>query len=233
MNSEEQKRQVGKVAAARVKDGMRIGLGSGTTARAFVRALGERVSSGLEITAVASSTQTAVLAAEVGIEIVKHDSPIDLAVDGADAIARDSLAAIKGLGGALVRERLVAESAAEFLIIADESKLFHRLDDSQPELPVPVEILPFGWELTRARLAALGTPRLRSGDSQAPFVTDNGNYILDMFECDYSSLVNLAGQIKAMTGVVDHGLFLNLASAAIIGTPDGVIELGRAPGAGD
>ncbi|CAN5509030.1 ribose 5-phosphate isomerase A [soil metagenome] len=208
-----------------MRDGMRVGLGSGSTARAFVECLGRRVADGLGITAVASSTSTAELANSVGIPVAEHDTALDLAVDGADAVARSSLAAIKGLGGALVRERLVAEAAFEFVLIVDDSKLFEQLSDSQPDVPVPVEILPFGWKLTRDRLASFGEPRLRVDSKGVPDKTDNGNLIIDLHGCDYGSLDELASGIKMLSGVVDHGLFLHLATTAIVGTAKGVLQL--------
>lgn len=220
-----QKQAAAQAAANLVRDGMRVGLGSGSTAHAFVECLGRRVNDGLGITAVASSTSTADLARSVGIPVAEHDTALDIAVDGADAVEHGSLAAIKGLGGALVRERLVAEAAFEFVLIVDESKLFDQLSDSQPDVPVPVEILPFGWKLTRDRLTAFGEPRLRVDAKRVPNKTDNGNLIVDLHDCDYASLDELASGIKMLSGVVDHGLFLGLATTAIVGTVEGVLQL--------
>lgn len=219
------KRLAGQEAARMLRDGMRVGLGSGSTARAFVEALGRRVRDGLAITAVASSRQTAELACASGIKLVELDSPLDVAVDGADAVDRRTLATIKGLGGALVRERLVAQAALRFVLILDESKLFERLSDSQPAVPIPVEVLPFGWKLTHQRLSAFGNPILRLDRSGDPFVSDNGNLILDLYGCDYGALDSLAHQIKLVTGVVDHGLFLNLATTAIVASASGVTHI--------
>ena len=219
------KRAAAEAAADLVRDGMRVGLGSGSTSQEFVKCLGRRVERGLNIIGVASSSATAELARQVGIPLAEHDALLDLAVDGADAIARDTLAAIKGLGGALARERLIAESAFEFVIIADEGKVFDRLDDSRPAIPVPVEVLPFGWKLTRDRLAAHGRPKLRLDAVGEPLRTDNGNVIVDLYDSDYSSLGALAAGIKLLSGVVDHGLFLDLATSVIVGTPAGVIQL--------
>jgi ribose 5-phosphate isomerase A len=226
----EMKRAAGRAAAHMVEDGMRVGLGSGSTARAFVEALGERVREGLSITAIASSKKTAELARGAGIRVAEHDSPLDLAVDGADAIERDTLTAIKGLGGALVRERLIAQAAVSFVLIADDSKLFDRLSDSQPAVPIPVEILPFGWKLTHQRLASFGNPVLRVDARGEPFCSDNGNLILDLYGCDYGSPDDVAARIKAISGVVDHGLFLHLATVAIIASPLGIstIKVGGA-----
>lgn len=218
---EQLKREAGERAAEMVEDGMIVGLGSGTTAREFVRYLGERVRQGLRISAVASSSTTAELAREVGITLVDHEEPLDLAVDGADAVERDSLAAIKGLGGALVREKLIAQAAVRFVLVVDDTKIYTHLSDSQPDIPVPVEVLPFGWKLTHQRLSHLGNPVLREKDGD-PFVSDNGNYILDLYGCEYRELATLANQIKMISGVVDHGLFCNLATEAIIAGEQGI-----------
>ncbi len=224
------KRLAGESAADLVQDGMRIGLGSGSTARAFVEALGKRVGDGLVVTAVASSRATSDLARSCGISLADHDAPLDLAVDGADAIDKRTLAAIKGLGGALVRERLIAQAAVSFILIADDSKTFEDLSNSQPGIPIPVEVLPFGWKLTHQRLAVFGNPVLRLTPDGQPFLTDNGNLILDLFGCDFGSLDELSIQIKAVSGVVDHGLFLHLATAAMIASSDGVQQLEIRPG---
>lgn len=218
---EQLKREAGKRAADLVEGGMVIGLGSGTTAREFVRYLGKRVHAGLTVTAVASSSTTADLAREVGIALSDHEEPLDLAVDGADAVERDSLAAIKGLGGALVREKLIAQAAVRFVLVVDDSKVYSHLSDSQPDIPVPVEVLPFGWKLTHQRLSHLGNPVLREKDGD-PFVTDNGNYILDLYGCEYRELAGLANQIKIISGVIDHGLFCNLATEAIVAGEHGI-----------
>ena len=222
MDRDEQKRAAGRAAANLVHDGMTVGLGSGSTAREFVRELGKHVKTGLNICGVASSRETARLAQCLGIRLVDHEAAVDIAVDGADAVARDSLAAIKGLGGAMVRERLVAQSAIEFVLIVDESKIHERLEDSQPDTPIPVEILPFGWRLTFQRLAMFGNPRLRTSSDGKVFETDNGNMIADLFGGDYTSLNVLARDLKLISGVVDHGLFLNIATSAIVATPRGI-----------
>lgn len=218
------KQQAGERAALLVEDGMIVGLGSGTTALAFVRALGVRVESGLRIHAVSSSEATTHAALAAGIELIDFDARVDLAIDGADAIERGSLSAIKGLGGALTREKLVALAADQFVLVGDTSKVFGQLSESQPHIPIPVEALPFGWQLTRRRLSSLGDPVLRLFDEQ-PFVTDNGNLILDLYSADFRRVPDLAAGIKSITGVVEHGLFLNLASLAIIAGEDGLEEM--------
>lgn len=224
MTAEQHKQWAGERAALLVEDGMTVGLGSGTTARAFVRALGARVQAGLRVRAVSSSVVTGRLAIEAGIELVELNSRLDLAVDGADAIERGTLSAIKGLGGALTREKLVALAADRFVLVGDTSKVFASLAQTQPRIPIPVEVLPFGWQHTRDRLALIGDPVPRMFDEQ-PFVTDNGNLILDLYAADCDQILDLALAIKEITGVVEHGLFLNMASLAIVAGRDGVKEL--------
>lgn len=203
---------------------MTIGLGSGSTAMAFVRSLGERAQAGLRVRAVSSSDITSQAALNAGIELVDLDGPLDLAVDGADVIERGTLCAIKGLGGALTREKLVALAADRFVLVGDASKMLDALSESQPRIPVPVEVIPFGWKLTAQRLQLLGEPVLREKNG-SPVVTDNGNLILDLFEADYRQIPDLAGAIKEITGVVEHGLFLNMAALAIVATENGIEEL--------
>lgn len=224
MAAKEQKQRAGVRAAELVEDGMTMGLGSGSTALAFVEALGERVAGGLSIRAVSSSVRTSQAALGAGIKMIELQGRLDLAVDGADIIERGTLCAIKGLGGALTREKLVARAADRFILVGDASKVVDRLADSQPDLPVPVEVVPFGWELTGEHLALHGEPRLRmNGDN--PFITDNGNLVLDVYGMDYGLLPDLARAIKEITGVVEHGLFLNMAALAIIAGEDHIEEL--------
>lgn len=223
----ELKRLAGERAAELVEPGMAVGLGSGSTAEEFIRAVGSRVSAGLRITAVASSLATADLARSLEIELVEHDGPLDLAVDGADAVEQDSLTAIKGLGGALVREKLVAVAARRYVLIIDGSKLYERLADSHGRVPLPVEVLPFGAKLTRDHLRAFGEPRLRLTASGSPYMSDNGNLIFDLHGVDYQNLTELNRRIKMLSGVVDHGLFHDLASQTIVATPAGVEILRR------
>lgn len=225
-SGEDQKRRAAESAADLVEDGMALGLGSGTTAEFFVRALAPRVADGLRLRCVATSGRTERLAGELGIPLVELDGELDLAIDGADAIERGSLAAIKGRGGALTREKIVALASRRFVLIGDTSKLVDRLSDALPTLPIPVEVLQFGWRTTRLRLSALGDPILRER-SGAPFVTDNGNFILDLYNAPLDRPSDFAAAIDGIPGVVDHGLFLDIASLAIVGGPDGVTELRR------
>lgn len=225
MSPQAQKQAAGEAAAALVEPGMTVGLGTGTTAEAFVRALATRA---LRLRAVATSEATAALAAELGYQLVELDEAglIDLTVDGADEIGPD-LALIKGGGAALLREKLVWEASARRVVIADASKQLGRFG----RFPLPIEVVAFGHRTTAARIDAtiatlgLGGPaRLRLRDGQ-PVRTDSGNLIYDAPCEEIGNAGALAGALKALTGVVEHGLFLNLAERALIGTDDGVITI--------
>jgi ribose 5-phosphate isomerase A len=220
-----QKQAAGEAAAALVEPGMIVGLGTGSTAEAFVHALAAR---GLPLRAVATSDATAALAARLGFHLVDLDEAglIDLTVDGADEIG-PSLALIKGGGAALLREKLVWEASARRVVIADASKRAHPFG----QFPLPIEVVAFGHATTAARvdktLAALGVggpSRLRVRDG-VPVRTDNGNLIYDAPCEEIGDPVTLAGALKSLTGVVEHGLFLNLAERALLGTDEGVITL--------
>lgn len=211
-----------KLAAARaalrfVQNGMLIGLGTGSTAAHFIALLGERLrQEGLRIEAVPSSLKIAAQAKRVGIPIIepRRGLHFDLDVDGADEVAPD-LALIKGGGGALTREKILARASRRFLVIADSSKLVPRLGNRA----VPVEVVPFAWPFVADQIAAMGAePILRvdpSGGGQ-PFLTDQNNYILDCQFRELSDPQMVAIQLDAMPGLVDHGLFLGYAYAALI-----------------
>jgi ribose 5-phosphate isomerase A len=203
---------------------MLVGLGSGTTANLFVAELGRRVAAGLRVTGLASSERTAQLAAASGVTVVREvDRPLDLAVDGADEIdpQRNLL---KGRGGALFREKMVALSSERFIVVADSSKLVEQLGEGV----LPVEVLPFLWRQTAARLAALGaTWTLRETDGR-PYVTDNGNLIVDLvFAGRIRDPRRLAVEMKTIPGVLEHGLFAGIATGCIVAGPEGVRILGR------
>ncbi len=210
-------------AAELVEPGMLVGLGSGTTATLFLERLGRLVASGLEITGVATSREVHRRALELGIPIVEEiDRPIDLAVDGADEVDL-ALNLVKGRGGALVREKLVAAAARRFVVIADQTKLVDRLGVGV----IPVEVVPFLWRQTAARLVELGMRWTLRGGQAAPFVTDNGNHILDLrLPSPTADPATTATALKQVTGVVDHGLFVGMANACLVGSPDGVRVLG-------
>jgi ribose 5-phosphate isomerase A len=205
-------------ALEEVEDGMLLGLGSGSTAAYFIDALGERFRGGLRVTGVATSKASAEQAAAFGIPLLEHvDRPIDLTVDGADQVD-PALNLVKGLGGALLREKVVAAASNRMLVIATEDKLVPRLDHG----PLPVEVLPLLWERTAAAISAIGLkPVLREAGGQ-PFVTDNGNLIL---HCELTGALEpapLGAALDAIAGVIGHGLFLGLATDAAIAGADGV-----------
>jgi len=209
-----------------VTPGMKLGLGTGSTAEAFLEVLGPRVRGGLKLTCVATSERTAQKARAQGITLVDLDqiAPLDLAVDGADEADRD-LSLIKGGGGALLREKIVAVSAARMIVIADASKLVTRLG----RFPLPVEVTPFGHRTTAARIRrALGTfgyaepvITLREKDGE-PFRTDGGNLIYDCALGSIGNAAALAAALSGVPGVVDHGLFVGIASTLVVAGDDGV-----------
>lgn len=206
-----------------VRPGMLLGLGSGSTAEFFILGLGALVRGGLEVQTVASSLASERLAIASGIKVLHStDRSIDLAVDGADQIAPDRNC-LKGRGGAMLREKIVARSSRRFVLIADESKLVDRLKG-----PVPVEVLPFLWETTARALAELSPKVQQRQIGGQPFKTDNGNVVLDLAFEAIEDPIGLAGAIQAIPGVLGHGLFLGMVSAAILAGRNGVRILGTA-----
>ncbi|SFE22332.1 ribose-5-phosphate isomerase [Lentibacillus persicus] len=218
------KKLAGEASLTHVENGMTIGLGSGSTVYWMMRKLGEHIKEGLNVKGIASSRQTETWAAEFGVPLTNfHETQhIDVAIDGADEVD-EAWNLIKGGGGALVREKVIADAAEKFVVIADESKLVSRLGDFH----LPVEILPFGWEVTAERIAHLGGRTvLRKRDGEA-FVSDNGNYIVD---CDFGIITDaekLHKQLKLLTGVVETGLFINMADEVIAGYADKAKSLKR------
>jgi ribose 5-phosphate isomerase A len=207
-----------------VRDGMLVGLGSGSTARYFTEGVGRLVADGMRVRGVPTSRATAALAAELGIPVVEDlVGAIDLAVDGADEVD-PSLGLIKGRGGALFREKLVAAAAKRFVAVVDESKVVDRLGKGV----LPVEVLPFLWRTTAERLARLCTGLKVRGGEEEPYVTDNGNLILDLsFEAGIEDAAELASALKGSVGVVEHGLFLGLTDSCIVAGAEGPRVLGR------
>ncbi len=223
------KQRVGFKAAEFVEDGMRVGLGTGSTAHWLVERLGERVrTEGLRVRCVPTSRRTEEQARALGIPLVTlgEAGELDIAIDGADEVGPD-LALIKGGGGALLREKLVASAARRFVVIADRSKQVRVLG----RFPLPVEVVQFGWELT-ARWVAVVTgvePALRRDANGEPFVTDNGNYILDCRCVEIADPARTERELKSLTGVVESGLFVGLADSAVLADEGGleIIEAAR------
>ena len=216
------KQQVGEAAVRFIEDGMVIGIGSGSTSASMVRALARRINEGLRIVgAVPTSQETQRLASSLNIPLTDLDThpELDLNIDGADEID-PQLNLIKGGGGALLREKIVVSASRRFIVIADETKLVPRLN---AKAPLPVEVIPFAMTPVRRRLEALGaTVQLRQRGNTV-YLTDNGNII---FDCSFTGgIVNPADmhdRIHSIVGVVDTGLFLNMAAQAIIAGVDGV-----------
>jgi len=223
---EAQKRAAAARALEFVRPGMRLGLGTGSTAKHFVELLAERVAQGLGVVAVPTSEATRALAQRLGITLTTLDETpaLDLTVDGADEIAPD-LTLIKGGGGALLREKIVAAASATMLVIADQSKWVQRLG----RFPLPVEIPPFGATATaravEAAAAAAGCPGpavLRKTPDGHAFVTDGGHWLIDAQLRQIADPAALAARLAGVPGVMEHGLFIGLARTAIVAGPDGV-----------
>jgi ribose 5-phosphate isomerase A len=230
VTAEDLKRLAAERAVSAVTDGMRLGLGTGSTAAHFVALLGARVRDGLNVVGVPTSERTRAQAAAEGIPLTNLDQTpeLDLTVDGADELD-DELRLIKGGGGALLREKIVAAASRRMIVIADASKRVPRLG----RFPLPIEVVPFGLGATgRAVAAALerlgcaGEVRLRTGVADAPFLTDGGHYILDAHLGGIAEHEALAAALNAIPGVVEHGLFIGLATSAILSTEDGIVVLG-------
>ncbi len=237
MSQDIAKRAAAERALALVKSGMTLGLGTGSTAEAFVQLLAARLKSGLDIRGVPTSERTAALATSLGIPLVSLDEgrSLDLAIDGADEVD-PQFRLIKGGGGALLREKLVASAARRVVILVDQSKRVARLG----RFPLAVEVVAFGAQSTLSRIAALAARFGASGAKVAlrvdqfgePFVTDGGNLIVDAALGAIADPPGLAATLKAMTGVVDHGLFIGLCHGLIVGHKDGSAEFLDAPSAG-
>jgi len=209
------KSKAAEAAVAQVKDGMIVGLGTGSTAWFAVEAIGRRVAEGLRITAIPTSEQTGEHARRLGVSLssLAEHHQIDLTIDGADEVERGDLNLIKGGGGALLREKIVASASARLVIIVDETKLVNRLG----HFPVPVEVVPFGWQATARRVANLGgNPSLRVGADGKAFVTDGGHYIIDCAFGPIRAPAQLENDLNSIVGIVENGLFIGLASQVIV-----------------
>jgi ribose 5-phosphate isomerase A len=233
------KRAAGRRAALLVEDGMRVGIGTGSTALHFVAALGERVSQGLRVVGVPTSEATRAAAEAAGVPLTDlEDGDLDLTVDGADELDGE-LRLIKGGGGALLREKIVASASRRMVVIADGGKRVERLG----RFPLPIEVVPFGLRstlrLTEAALSRAGCAgadssgilRLRSAANGLPFATDGGHRIVDADLKEIPDPEALAAELAAVPGIVEHGLFLGLATGAIVAVPEGagigLVELGQ------
>ncbi|MDL4839774.1 ribose-5-phosphate isomerase RpiA [Aquibacillus rhizosphaerae] len=215
------KKLVGENAVDYISDGMIVGLGTGSTAYWMVVKLGELVKKGLDIKGVATSKSTETLAHELDIPLVNLSTieKIDVTIDGADEV-NPELQLIKGGGGALLREKMVASISDRLIIVVDESKYVSNLG----HFPLPVEVVPFGWELTRKQIEKLGCiANLRIVD-QDSFITDNGNYILDCYFEAIHNTTDLHMQLNKIIGVVENGLFVNMANTVLIGLNDGRVK---------
>lgn len=227
MSVDERKRQAGVAAVEAIRDGMVVGLGSGSTARFATLRLAEKLRAGelRDIVAVPTSVETATLARREGIPLTSLEAheQVDVTIDGADEVDPD-LNVIKGLGGFLLREKIVAFATRQEIIVVDDSKLVDRLGT---KAPVPVEVIRFGWRNTWRALERTGaqvTQRLVAGE---PYVTDEGNFILD---CRYPGIgapAALAAQINAIPGVVENGLFLGMVQRVIVASAAGVRAIER------
>lgn len=212
-------------AAAQLKDGMVVGLGSGTTSRLAVAAIGLRVKQGLKIVGIPTSELTAEQATGLGIPLATLGEypAVDVCIDGADEVELGTLNLIKGGGGNLLREKIVAASSARFIVIVDETKLVPQLGT---HWKVPVEVAQFGWQATSGRLERLGaTPYLRPGPDGKPYITDGGNYILDCAFGPIPSAADLQRSLDGVVGVMEHGLFIGMTSEVLIGSHEGLKRL--------
>jgi len=222
------KRESAEAAVAMVETGMALGLGTGSTVEFVLIALARRIrDENLEVAGIPTSIRTETRARELGIPLTDfaETTHLDLAIDGADEVLEGSLALIKGLGGALLREKIVAAAARRFVVVADETKLVQSLGS---HAPLPVEVSRFGHESTARRLTALGgAPKLRAASGQ-PLVTDGGNYIYDC--AGFAPIADperLSRLLSTTVGVVGHGLFLDMATEALIAGPTGIRHLVR------
>jgi len=225
MDARALKIEAARVALGHVRDGARLGIGTGSTAEEFVRLLAEKVASGMKIIGVPTSERTAALCRELGVPLSTLDETpeLDLTIDGADEIDRH-LSLIKGGGGALLREKIVAAASRQMIVIADESKMVETLG----KFPLPIEVNRFGLKATELAIAAVARELNLSGPltlrmtNGTPFVTDGGHFILDASFGRIPDPRALSNGLFAVPGVVEHGLFLGLAQAAIIASANGV-----------
>ena len=224
-NADDLKRQAAIAALDEIRDGMIVGLGTGSTASHFIRELGHRVKGGLRVLGIPTSEASRILADQVGVSVttLKDHPEIDVTVDGADEVS-PGLDLIKGLGGALVREKIVAHASKRVIIVVDESKMVDKLGN---RAPIPVEVVPFAVDSVILKLVRLnGTAIVRQRDDR-PFVSDNGNTIVDWQFGEIEQPYALEMKIKAITGVVDSGIFANVAAQVIVAGETSIRRLVR------
>lgn len=222
MTQDEAKALVAEQAVSLVQDGMAVGLGTGTTSTLFIRALAVRVREGLKIRCVASSEASETLGRHLGMHVTTLDElpRLDVYIDGADEVG-PGLALIKGGGGALLREKIVASAADRFIVVVDASKIVQQLG----HFPLPVEVVKMALPLVKPRLAALGLNPVQRSRGDDPYLTDEGNYILDCACGVIADPVQTAVDIRRIIGVVEHGLFIGMSALALVGGDNGVTEL--------
>lgn len=232
MDADTLKMRAAERALDYVRPGMKLGLGTGSTAAKFIDLLGARVKDGLDVICVPTSQATRIQAEGLGIPLatLEQQPELDLTVDGADELD-ESLRLIKGGGGAHLREKIVAAASARMVVIADDSKRVSKLG----AFPLPVEIVSFGWRTTLSKVrdtavmnGCKGLVTLRRSQSD-PFVTDNGNYILDCAFGEIDDPKQVAAQLSLLPGVVEHGLFIGLTQTAVIASANGVEIIGENP----
>jgi len=222
MTAEQQKQQVALKALEYIKEGMVVGLGTGSTAKFFIEGLGTKVAEGFQIKTICTSEESENLAKQLNIPLTDFTEVevIDITIDGADEVDKQ-FNLIKGGGGALLREKIIASSSKQEIIIVDEKKVVEKLG----KFHLPVEIIPYVWQTTQRKIEALqGITMIRQRDGGI-FVTDNGNYILD---CNFGSIDNpqlLERNLNMIPGVVENGLFVNIATTVIVGSDEGAREL--------
>jgi len=225
MANDQEKEAAAQASLRYVKDGQVVGLGTGTTATHFIQLLGEQVKNGLRVRGIPSSDRSRELAASLGIPLTTLDECQEIAVtvDGADEVD-PQLRLIKGGGGALLREKIVASATRQFVVVADASKQVERLG----KFPLPVEVIKFAQALVAKRIAALGADvRLRVNPDGKPFVTDENNHILDCRFGEIHDADRLARELSDMPGVVEHGLFIGMASVVVFARGSEIVELKR------
>lgn len=221
------KKRVALEAVKHVREGFLVGLGSGTTVAYAIQEIGKKIRQGLQVLGVPTSHQALMLAVSYSIPLTTLDEhpKLDLAIDGADQVDGE-LNLIKGMGGALMREKVVASAAKQFVVVADETKLVEKLGTKQP---IPVEVLPFALSTVVARVEDLGGKAvLREGERKVgPVVTDNGNFILDVTFGAVDDLTKLDVAVKSIPGVLETGLFLGMADIVYLGKQDGIVRLDK------